>query len=135
MTRTKALGSVGPTAHNISLAADHPHNRLFLLSLLDTLPCILSGDLLFVHVGPAFGDDLASTYVQYCFPAVGANCQLLVGGCGLPLLLQLKTPFMEHAGWIGNHWKKPELAITTLWFVDFRDNGMGVLVVFRDNGV
>ena len=108
---------------------------LFLLSLLDTLPCILSGDLLFVHVGPAFGDDLASTYVQDCFPAVGANGQLLVGGCGLPLLLQLKTPFMEHAGWIGNHWKKPELAITTLWFVDFRGNGMGVLVVFRDNGV
>ena len=51
------------------------------------------------------------------------------------MLLQLKTPFMEHAGWIGNHWKKPELAITTLWFVDFRGNGMGVLVVFRDNGV
>jgi len=42
---------------------------------------------------------------------------------------------MEHAGWIGNHWKKPELAITTLWLVDFRDNGMGVLVDFRDNGV
>ena len=98
----------------------------FLLSLLDTIPGILSADLLFVHVG---------TYVQDCFPAVGANAQLLFGGCGLPLLLQLKTPFMEHAGWIGNHWKKPELAITTLWFVDFRDNGMGVLVVFRDNGV
>ena len=123
--RTKTLGSVGSTAHNTSLVADHPQNR--------HLPAFASRHNP-VHT---FCRLVVCSCRYICaglFPRSRCKCTTFFGGCGLPLLLQLKTPFMEHAGWIGNHWKKPELAITTLWFVDFRDDCMGVLVDFRDNG-